>query len=409
MEDETYMSGTNQSVKVTLRNPLDHTDQFMYIIIPHDSSLSKDWIIALKELLISNNHLEKNFCFLGFPNNSRTLEYLCSELNRAVFQINMFNATEIWQNAGLCSFIIEDYYIPDVVRYGDEYPFIQEKVMTVPAIFFEKTLGYRIKHGVMNKLHNYFETLQGTAWALSKYYQLADNETKYAIRQLNILCHEIENLVLSQHKMKTMPEWVRPSQITTFLHAKRYDLTQEHKKLAVDNGYDRRFGEVYMHWTQIGKTLFEVFRDEDSPNLIIGSDPTDISIGSGTTCEAITALKYYSGEFDIEWGNDICFGQHAFHNDQIERFYLWLENQGINKTNPDLCLGYLPIGQVNLIDSFGTTDPDTIREILSNYLDIYSIEIDGIKNTFDYCWTDADYVQQQIAMMKPGYDYSSRG
>jgi hypothetical protein len=226
---------------------------------------------------------------------------------------------------------------------------------------------------------------------------------------LNTICHEIENLVLSQHKMNTMPEWVRPSQITTFLHAERYDLTSEHKKISLDNGFNRRFGEVYMHWSQIGKTLMEVFRDENSPKLNVGNDPTDISIGSGTTCEAITALKYYSGEFDIEWGNDIVQKSHKFHDNLINNFYAWLDDNQIDRNNPDLCLGYLPIGAVDLIKSFNTEDPDKIRNILSNYLDIYKIEIGNISQTYNYCWTDLDYKQMQINMMKPGYDYNSRG
>ena len=44
------MSGINQStVKVTLRNPLDHTDLLDYYIVPNDNQLAKDWVIALKE------------------------------------------------------------------------------------------------------------------------------------------------------------------------------------------------------------------------------------------------------------------------------------------------------------------------------------------------------------------------
>ena len=396
-------------INVTLRDPSNQSAQLTYYITPYDTKLGNDWVVALKNILISKKHLEKNFCFLGFPNTTRTLSYLCTELNKSVLQINIFNSTEIWQTAGLDSYIIEEYYTPDVVRYGDEYPYNKEQVNIATTEYFERTLGYRIKHHVMNRLHNHFEVLQGTAWKPSNYYKLADYDTKYAIRQLNILCHEIENLVLSQHKMKTMPEWVRPSQITTFLHADRHDLTREHKQIVIDNGYDRRFGEVYMHWSQIGKTLFEVFRDEHAPVLNVGEDPTDISIGSGTTCEAINSLKYYSGEFDIEWGNDIVYGGHKFHDDQINQFNQWLIGQGIDQNNVDLCLGYLPIGRVELQASFGTVDPAAIRDILSNYLDIYSIEIDGVENTFDYCWTDVDYKQQQINMMKPGYDYSSRG
>ena len=60
------------------------------------------------------------------------------------------------------------------------------------------------------------------------------------------------------------------------------------------------------------------------------------------------------------------------------------------------------------MESFGTDNPADIRDILSGYLDIYKIEIDGVSSTFDYCWSDDDYKQMQIDMMKPGYDYSSR-
>ncbi len=403
-----FMSGGNKSrIKVILRNPLNYNDNIHYFIKPYNNSLAKKWVSALSDLLKAKRHLEKNFCFIGFPDTPRNLEYLCKELNDSVFQINKFNATEIWQKNGLESYLIEDYYTPDVVRYGAEYPYVKETVAVAPAIYFEKTLGYRIKHGVMNRLHNHFEKLQGTSWSLSEYYTLADYETKYAIRQLNIICHEIESLVLSQHKMNTMPEWVRPSQITSFLHAERYELLPEHKILALENGFDRRFGEVYMHWTQIGKTLIEVFRDEDGPDLMVGNDPTDISVKTGATCQAITALKYYSGEFDIEWGNNIAKGDHVFHDDFIKNFHKWLGKNNIDTTNIDLCLGYLPVGTVELIESFGTNNPDKIRHMLSTHLDIFSIEIDEVSDVYDYSWADSTYKQLQIDMMKPGYDYSS--
>ena len=152
-----------------------------------------------------------------------------------------------------------------------------------------------------------------------------------------------------------------------------------------------------MHWTQIGKTLFEVFRDEGAPEL------TD------TICEEISQLQYYSGEFDIEWGADITYDpKYPFHTVLMDRFYAWLEKNGFDKNNPDLCLGYLPVGEVELMSSFGTCDQFEIWNQLNLHLDIYSIEVDGVSNTFDYCWSDADYKQQQIDMMRPGYDHSSR-
>jgi hypothetical protein len=152
-----------------------------------------------------------------------------------------------------------------------------------------------------------------------------------------------------------------------------------------------------MHWTQIGKTLFEVFRDEHAPEL------TD------TVCEAITELKYYSGEFDIEWANNVVYGgKHPWHTAEQEKFRKWLTDNNRNPNDIHLSLGYLQIGQVDLYGSFGTTDYQKIWDSLSDHLDIYSIEIDGVKNVFEYCWSDNTYKQMQIDIMRPGYDYSSR-
>lgn len=378
---------TNKVI-VTLRNPLDFNDQLDYHIVPNESALAKDWVVALKDLLLSGNLLEKNYCFMGFPKTARNLDYLCNQLNRHVKTINLFNRSEVWQQAGLEPYIIEEYFIPDTVRFGSEYP----------AGFGtdEKNLGLNVKHKMMNRLHNHFERLQGTVWELSDYYKLADYETKYAIRQLNNLCHEMETLILSQRKLVTLPEWVRPSQITTFLHAERYDLTDEHRQGFNDNGYNRQFGYVYMHWTQIGKTLFEVFRDEDAPKL------------DSTTCEAINSLRFYSGEFDIEWGNDVVYGNGLnWHDEEQDKFKQWLKDNNLDETDNMLSLGYLPIGKVDLELSFGTTDPIKIRDILGDYLDIISIKVDDTIGIFNYCWNDDNYEQEQIDMMRPGYDYSS--
>lgn len=359
------MSGTNQSkITVTLRNPLDHTDLLEYYIIPNDSQLAQDWIVALKHALVSGNLLEKNFCFLGFPHTARTLEYLCDELTQAKLTIN---------------------------NYFDDYQILEE--------FTADTLRHGLdpNHELLNQLHNHFERLQGTVETLSEYYHRADYDTKYAIRQLNLICHEIESLLLSQRKLVRDPDWVRPSQITTFLATQRYALTDEHRQGFLANGYDRVFGGVYMHWTQIGKTLFEVWRDEDAPKL------------DATVCEAITHLKYYSGEFDIDWGRSCRLGEHDWHDRDIAQFTAWLEENDLNPQDTNLSLGYLPLGQVDLLASFDTIDTQAIWKMLGDHLDIVSIEVDGVANYFNYCWTDADYKQQQIAMMRPGYDFSSRG
>jgi adenylate kinase family enzyme len=353
-------------VTVVLRNPVDHQDQLSYTITANDTRLGADWILALKALLESGKPIEKNFCFMGFPNTARTLEYLCREMNSSILRIN----------SNLNYYIQENFTTSNVLArdWADNGP----------------------NHELFNRIHNHFERLQGTVENLSEYYLQADHVTKHSIRQINNLCHEMETLILSQRQAATVPEWVRPSQITTWLTADRYNLTAEHREGFITNGYDRVFGGVYMHWTQIGKTLFEVFRDEGAPRL------------TAATCEAITHLQYYSGEFDVEWGNSITADdvKVQWHTQQLEEFKLWLRANGLDPKDPELSLGYLPLGQVDLQASFGTTKFEDIWPLIGQHLDIYCIQVDNVKQTYDYCWTDADYAHQQIQQLQPGYDHA---
>ena len=305
---------------------------------------------------------------MGFPNSARSLPYLCEQMNLAIAQIN-----------SSLDYKIEQHFVPEQCLAADHYA------------------DNGPNHDLFNTIHNHFEHLQGTVNNISSYYVKADLVTKYAIRQLNNLCHEMETLILSQRKVVLAPEWVRPSQITTWLTADRYDLQAEHRAGFVSNGYDRVTGGVYMHWTQIGKTLFEVFRDEHAPVL------TD------TVCKAITHLQYYSGEFDIEWGRSVTVNRDCpWHDTEQHQFRQWLGQNNLDPTNTELSLGYLPIGQVDLRGSFGTETASEIWPVLGNYLDIYRIEVDGVGQTYDYCWTDSEYQQQQIQQLKPGYDYQTR-
>ena len=357
-----------KQVTVTLRNPLDKADTLDYYIDVYDSPMGNLWYNALQDLLRQNKYLEKNFCFLGFPDNPRTLDYICNELNKACEQINKFFGDE---------YHIDEVYSPSLMR----------DITTLDP-----------NQDIMNLLHNRFEHLQGTVWGLSEYYKQADYDTKFAIRQLNNLCHEAESLMLSQRKKATLPDWVRPSQITTFLNAQRYEFPTIYKTTFDESRFDRRFGEVYLHWTQIGKTLFEVYRDEKGVDI------------DQSTCDAITHLRYYSGEFDIEWAQDVCFnGPHPWHTKELSGFRDWLSRNGFALDDTQYNYGYHPVGQVNLQESFGTTSFRDIWPILSRCLDIQKITAGEASATYDYTWTDTDYYQQQIERLKPGYDYSSGG
>lgn len=362
-------------IEITIRNPRKFDDTLSYYIEVEKSDFHYRWLESLKKNLKNNLHLEKNYCWMGFADSPRDLDYLCKAINAAIFQINCFNYQNEWVVNGLKPYPIQDHFNRELV--------------------IDKDL--KLNHEPMNRLHRYFEDLQGEVEKLSPYYRLADYETKWAIRQLNDLCHELESWALSNRKKHVAPEWQRPSQITTFLNAPRYKLEEEDYNLFLKNRYDRSLGGVYLHWAQIGKTHLEVFRDEQGKNI------------DDAVCSSITALQYYSGEFDIEWGRDVLDnGVHPWHSAEQSKFREWLKRNKIDYDEPKLSFGFIKLGQVNLEKSFGTKEFDVILKNLSQHLDIYKIKIGDVENTYNYVWSDHNYKQMQIDLLRPGYDWSSR-
>ncbi len=356
-------------------------------VLVYDTPLGKRFLEALKDNLIKKRILEKNFCFIGWADNKRNLTYLCKELNKNIAQINSFNFDPPYEK--IKSFDPFDFQHPGTLPTG----------ICANGNEWAKP-GLRLKHDTCNLLHRYFEELQGTAWNLSIYYKQADHETKYAIRQLNLLCHEIEGWVDANRKNIIDPDWMRPSQITTFLNAPRHDLHEEDYELFKQNRYNRELGGVYLHWSQIGKTLYEVFRDEHAPLM------------DETTCSAINHQKYYSGEFDIEWGQTIDENTFGWKKKEMEDFRNWLKLNHYDWNDPKLSLGYIKIGQIDMKLAFQNKPFLEVYNEMKNNLNISSIHIVGSRsweNEYPYNLNDNNWKQIQMNAMKAGYEsYSMR-
>ena len=357
-----------------------------YYFQVYDTPLGRRWLEALKDNLKQERILEKNFCFLGFADSKRDLNYLVAELNSNIAKINSFTFKPPYEN--IHPFTVDDF------QYSSSLP-IGKAVNGDESV----TPGKRLKHESCNLLHRYFEELQGTAWQLSEFYKQSDLETKYAIRQLNNICHEIEGWVMADRDKIVDPEWMRPSQITTFLNAPRHDLHEEDLQLFKENRYDRELGGVYLHWSQVGKTLYEVFRDEHAPKM------TD------ALCSEINHQKYYSGEFDVEWGQTITEGKHSFKKQEMNDYRKWLEANGYDWEDAKLSLGYIKIGQVDLQRTFGTdASIHKIHTVMTDNLNITSIRtITGPSVECDYPYTldDVDWKQIQMKGLKQGYESRS--
>ena len=317
-----------------------------------DNSLSHKWLGALNDILRTGLHLEKNYCWLGWTESARTAEYLCVQINRSIQAINSSNL----------DYRIRDFFSPGTV--------IQSNL--------------DINHDRMNQLHRYFEDLQGTAGAMSSHYEAADAVTRWHIRQLNLLCHELESLVLSMRKVVQAPEWRRPSQLMCWLNAPRYALEAADLELFGIETINRKMGGVYVGVNKaVGKHHWEVFQDEGRDSRVAELQTT----GLRTQSQA-------AGDFDIEWARDP--GAYHWQQQQLVQFREWLARNGFDPEDPSLTIGHPQIGQVDLERSFGTQCYDQIWRQLSTKLDVYQIRTSDCTAIYDYHWSDADYDQQQI-------------
>jgi hypothetical protein len=245
-----------------------------------------------------------------------------------------------------------------------------------------------INHARMNQLHRYFEDLQGTAGAMSAHYTRADDVTRWHIRQLNLLCHELESLVLSMRKAVQAPEWRRPSQLMCWLNAPRFELEAEDYDLFGIDTINRSMGGVYVGVNKaVGKHHWEVFCDEGRDSRI----GELVTTGLRTQTEA-------AADFDIEWARDP--GAYPWQIQQLAEFREWLARNGFDPDDPGLTIGHPQVGQVDLQRSFGTQDYEKVWAQLSIHLDVYSVRTSTATAIYNYSWSDPDYDLQQIRALK---------
>ena len=342
------------SIEIDLRGA-DNDILTVYIDVA-DNSLSRKWLAAVNDIVRTGLHLEKNYCWLGWTESARNAEYLCTQINRSINAIN----------ASTLDYRIQDFFSPATIIRSDQ----------------------EIDHVRMNQLHRYFEDLQGTAGAMSDHYEQADDHTRWHIRQLNLLCHELESLVLSMRKVQQAPEWRRPSQLMCWLQAPRFELEAEDLELFGIETINRKLGGVYVGVNKaVGKHHWEVFQDEGR----------DSRIGELVTT-SLRAQTQAAGDFDIEWARDP--GAYPWQIQQLAEFRTWLERNGFDPNDPGLTIGHPQVGQVDLERSFGTQDYEKVWAQLNTHLDVYSVRTNTATAIYNYSWSDPDYDLQQIRALK---------
>ena len=159
----------------------------------------------------------------------------------------------------------------------------------------------------LNVMHHHFEVLRGSVWKESEYYLNSSQEVAAAVCGINHLVHETEAWIRSEHGLFGI--------LTEFDGSNRTQLPAESVQ---DFQMNIDFGDMVLHYCQIGKTWWEVFTDKDEK--IFES--------------AIQPLELVSGEFDILW-NDNPKEPQGF-----DKFKVFLKKWGKDISDPELRIGY---------------------------------------------------------------------
>lgn len=354
-----------EQIEIALRN--DREELLPVYVNVFDNSLSRKWLAALDRLLARQAHLEKNYCFLGFVHHGRDGRYLLSAINASIDAINQADL---------------GYYINDHFDWTDTI--IDQPIIDYRGV---QRTSRNINREKFNKLHRYFEDLQGRSGCISPFYHKADAECRWHIRQLNLLCHEFESWALSYRKQIEAPDWQRPSQLMCWLDSPRFTLDEQDYELFGVETINRPTGGIFVGVNKsVGKHHWEVYIDEGR----------DSRVDELTTSSLISQTEA-AGDFDIEWAQDPA--SYDWQISRLDEFRQWLTSNGFDPNDKKLTIGHPQVGQVDLLRSFGTQDFREIWQKLDNYLDVYSVCTSKHKATYDYRWNDPDYTERQIAVI----------
>lgn len=278
-------------------------------------SLAQKWARLLEGLLENKPKLDKDFLLVGWLSGTRNLDFLCRNLNSHIQKIN-----EFFRDKSPTYFIDQNFDQKNVTR----------------------------DH--LNLIHHHFEVLIGQVWNPSPYYIEASRPIRYSICQLNHLCHEIEGYIKALAARKK--EKCHACVITGLTPMVRHDLADEDYNFFNTR---MRFGEVRLHYSQLGKTHLEAFFDNDN---VIGDNN-------------ISGLRYVTGEFDISFTDA---AQDRYYEADEKRFRQWLVDNQFDPDDKKLALGYARVATLNL-DQFSRLSNLQILDQLFKYDDISQIAV----------------------------------
>jgi len=249
----------------------------------YNNSISTRWYNLLKQQVLEiDNTVKEPDRLYNFPNGEWDEEKLVDELNICIETINSTNT---------------------VIHHTAFVGMPQEQ---------------------LNHLHHYFEDLRGGTLTPGDYWQNANEQQRSALERYNVIIHRAENF----YRQTTTNYY--PRIVVRFSDRQRVQLLDEDYEHFTLN---RKFGEVYINYCEVGKPLYDVFKDDDD---IVGEDN-------------IRPLRWYSPDFTAYF--------HDRGQNNVDKFLnamdiWWDQNNnyltalGFIKGDPKNAIGNIPIAML---------------------------------------------------------------
>jgi len=276
------------------------------------------------------------------------------------FQVYNNKISRKWYSA-LCEQIKKDKSVAEPDRFYNfpnnewsETRIVNELNSCITAINSKKTaIEHRAYEGMdqeqLNILHHYFEELRGGIDNPTEFWKHADEQVQSALERYNIIIHRAEDFYNNQQNSGLSPRIV-----CTFDRETRYKLAEkDFCKFTLQT----KFGEVAINYCEVGKPLFDVFRDDDD---IVGEDN-------------IKPLLYYSADFRVSfYKKDKSYVKKT--QQQMNSWWRansdYLKQLGFQNNNKKNSIGHIPVAIIK-----DKRSENEIIQLLSKYDTIESVEI----------------------------------
>jgi cytidyltransferase-like protein len=271
-------------VRITLSNR-DESSHYEIDFKLRNTDISRKWLIELDEFIKSKQNVDDDERFYNFPYSKYTKSFVIEELKKIIDTINSYSS-------GLIDIILKEDITQDTLNY---------------------------LHHIFEIYHGLYDEQQS-----NKFFNNAPIEVQLALRNLNILVHRYESL-------GAIPRFVA----TWYGKPSRKPLAEKDFE---EFTLLETWGTMYINYCEVGKTLFDLYNDND--NYI---DP-----------KAFKPLQYYSMDFTVRFTDknrnyyqELEEKVWRYYNDN-EEFFI---NQRYFKYDPKLSLGLIPVADIVLTDS----------------------------------------------------------